>query len=134
MLFEEPDKKLKNAIEATEKLKREATRDAYSKLRNEREKATFAMMMRMNPEALTAVRKEFFARQDAVTVDEFIYIINKHLGNNRGATGFVMESAEQREFGNNMYALFKDIDVNGDGSLEWQVFSIYKYSHLTHLY
>lgn len=124
-LFVDPDQKLKDAIEATEKLRREATRDAYSKLRNEREKATFAMMMRMNPAALTAVRKEFFARQDSVSVNEFIYIINKHLGNSRGDSRFVMETAEQREFGTNMYALFKDIDVNGDGNLEWQEFTTF---------
>lgn len=115
------DPNLKAAIEATEKLRREGTRAAYSLLRNEREKATFAMMMRMNPEALTAVRKEFFAREDAVKLEEFIYIINKHLINKKGETGFIMETAEQREFGTNMYELFKDIDVNGDGDLEWQV-------------
>ena len=35
-----------------------------------------------------------------------------------------METPEQREFGINMYELFKDIDVNGDGQLEWQVIII----------
>ena len=115
------DARLKEAIEATERLRREASQAAYSTLRNQREKATFAMMMRMNPEALTAVRKEFFAREDAVKLDEFIYIINKHLINKNGDGAFVMETDEQREFGTNMYELFKDIDVNGDGDLEWQV-------------
>ncbi len=79
------------------------------------------MMMRMNPEALTNIRKEFFARRDSVTLDEFIYIIQKHLINRKGDHSFVMDTPEQREFGTNMYELFKDIDVNGDGQLEWQV-------------
>ncbi len=79
------------------------------------------MMMRMNPEALTNIRKEFFARRDSVTLDEFIYIIQKHLINRKGDDSFVMATPEQREFGTNMYELFKDIDVNGDGQLEWQV-------------
>lgn len=98
-----------------------AEQDAYSKLRSDREKATFSMMMKMNPDALTNIRKEFFARMDSVTLDEFIYIIQKHLVNRKGDDSFVMETPEQREFGTNMYELFKDIDVNGDGQLEWQV-------------
>lgn len=97
--------------------------DEYSQLRNEREKATFAMTMKMNPEALTNIRKEFFARKDVVSLDEFMYIIQKHLVARGGDDKFVMETKEQREFGTSMYELFKDIDVNGDKLLEWQVMS-----------
>ena len=79
------------------------------------------MMMKMNPEALTNIRKEFFAREDEISLEEFIYIIQKHLINRKGEDEFVMETPEQREFGINMYELFKDIDINGDGNLEWQV-------------
>ena len=32
-----------------------------------------------------------------------------------------MATNEKREFGLNMCELFKEIDVNGDGDLEWQV-------------
>jgi predicted DNA binding CopG/RHH family protein len=45
--------------ELAESMRKSATREQYSGIRTEREKATFAMMMRMNPEALTAIRKEF---------------------------------------------------------------------------
>lgn len=94
----------------------------YSKLRNEREKATFTMMMKMNPLALTAIRKEFYAREDSIDLQTFIYIIQKHLMG--GASHhYKFETKEQREFGTNMYELFKDIDVNGDGDLEWQEFT-----------
>lgn len=112
---------LHDVVTALERVKTELTQDEYSKLRNEREKATFSMMMRMNPEALTNIRKEFFARRDSVTLEEFMYIIQKHLINRKGDKSFVMTTPEQREFGTNMYELFKDIDVNGDGQLEWQV-------------
>ena len=115
------DKDLDEAILATERLRHNMKQEQYSLLRNEREKATFSMMMKMNPEALTNIRKEFFARRDNITLDEFIYIIQKHLVNKNGEDQFVMETPEQREFGLNMYELFKDIDVNGDGMLEWQV-------------
>jgi hypothetical protein len=56
--------------------------------------------------------------------NEFLNLVcnlAEHLINKKGDSGFVMDTAEQREFGTNMYELFKDIDVNGDGDLEWQV-------------
>lgn len=106
------------------KLSKEEMRELYSKLRNEREKTTFSMMMKMNPEALTAVRKEFFMREDKVELAEFIYIIQKHLSGGTSSVEddiYSMETNEKREFGLNMCELFKEIDVNGDGDLEWQV-------------
>lgn len=115
------DPALEKAIIATEKLRNQAKQNQYAALRNEREKATFSMMMKMNPEALTEIRKEFFARRDSITLDEFMYIMQKHLVNRKGDGGFVMETPDQREFGINLYELFKDIDINGDGNLEWQV-------------
>ena len=115
------DADLEKAILATEKFRSQAKQDEYARIRNEREKATFSMMMKMNPEALTNIRKEFFARRDSITLDEFIYIMQKHLINKKGDESFSLETPEQREFGINMYELFKDIDINGDGNLEWQV-------------
>lgn len=115
---------LNEIILATERLKAlQQKQDQYALLRNEREKATFSMMMKMSPDALTNIRKEFFARRDNITLDEFIYIIQKHLVSKSGSETFVMETPDQREFGLNMYELFKDIDVNGDGMLEWQEFT-----------
>eukprot|EP01038_Epipyxis_sp_PR26KG_P011209 gene11209-15040_t len=124
--MEQKDYTLQDAIDATDRLKREVAQEEYSKVRNEREKATFTMMMKMNPEALTNIRKEFFAREDSITLEEFIYIIQKHLV--KGKPGednskYLMVTPEQKEFGLNMYELFKDIDVNGDGQLEWQEFT-----------
>ena len=122
-LRERMERELQEQIDEVEKKRATAQRELYSRLRNEREKATFAMMMKMDPIALTNVRKEFFAREDALTLDEFIYVIQKHLVNRNGEERYAMETPEEREFGANMYELFKDIDVNGDGDLEWQVYS-----------
>jgi WD40 repeat protein len=125
------DGRLLEAIAALEALNEhhEKLRNQYSKLRSAREKATFIMMMRMNPAALTAIRKEFFMREDSVVLDEFIYIIQKHLMSdikteNKGKSDDG-PSEEQREFLSNMYELFKDIDVNGDGDLEWEEFTTF---------
>lgn len=97
------------------------TREYYSKLRNEREIATFAMTMRMDPSALTNIRKEFFAREDEVTLEEFIYIVEKHLNKSDKQE----TEQEHREFVANMSELFKDIDVNGDGMMEWSEFTTF---------
>ena len=116
--------KMINLEDMVNKISKEESRELYSKLRNEREKTTFSMMMKMNPEALTAVRKEFFMREDKVKLAEFIYIIQKHLSggsSNIGDDLYSMQTNEKREFGLNMCELFKEIDVNGDGDLEWQV-------------
>jgi hypothetical protein len=122
---EKDDAELQAAIDAVQHLQDISKMDEYSHIRSEREKATFTMMMKMNPVALTNIRKEFFAREDALTLDEFMFVINKHLINKNGEDDFVMETPEQREFGANMFELFKDIDINGDGDLEWQEFTTF---------
>ena len=109
------------------RVSREESREIYSKLRNDREKTTFSMMMKMNPEALTAVRKEFFMREDRVKLPEFIFIIQRHLSGGAltlDSDFHSIDTDEKREFGLNMCELFKEIDVNGDGDLEWQVSDI----------
>jgi hypothetical protein len=125
----EDNRVIDHVLQATNQLRltAEKTRELYSKLRNEREKATFSMMMRMNPEALMNIRKEFFLREDAVKVDEFIYIINKHLLKSANQKEMENNIADQREFGFHMYELFKEIDVNGDGDLEWLVSLLFMY-------
>jgi hypothetical protein len=125
------DPEVRSMLEAAEDFQQiVAKKELYAKLRNNREKATFSMMMRMNPAALTAIRKEFFMREDKATLEEFIYIIQKHLmdretpDTEKKATA-TLSSKEQREFALNMIELFKDIDVNGDGDLEWQEFTTF---------
>lgn len=110
-------------VNALDRMVSHYMQDSYSHTKNEREKATFSMMMKMNPEALTNIRKEFFARRDSVTLHEFIYIIHKHLMSKPSETDLAIETQDQKEFVINMYELFKDIDVNGDGQLEWQEFT-----------
>ena len=122
---EKDDAELAATIAAVERMQQIHKMDEYSYIRSEREKATFTMMMKMNPVALTNIRKEFFAREDALTLDEFMFVINKHLINKHSEDDFVMETPEQRDFGANMFELFKDIDINGDGDLEWQEFTTF---------
>lgn len=115
-------------LEATDELRAIAIdeqRMMYSKLRTERERTTFAVMMKMTSEALNNVRKEFFMREDSVDLHEFVYIIQKHLSGRGPATDerFEFASKEKQEFALNVYELFNEIDVNGDGGCEWMEFT-----------
>ena len=112
---------------ADEELRRE-----YGRLRKAREQATFSLMRKMEPSALDCIRKEFFAREDSVGLDEFIYLFEKHLlsgkSNNKSNTEqhIVPANVEsKREFIGIMYELFKDVDVNGDGGMDWEEFTTF---------
>ena len=108
---EEDPEEVSRRLEAHEAKKRE-----YSKARKAREAATFTLMRMMEPSALDAIRKEFFSREDSVGLAEYLYVFEKHL-----LSGKVRHSeAEKREFTSVMYELFKDVDVNGDGDMEWE--------------
>mmetsp|Transcript_10420 Transcript_10420/g.15848 ORF Transcript_10420/g.15848 Transcript_10420/m.15848 type:complete len:1219 (+) Transcript_10420:174-3830(+) len=109
------------AAQAIEALKN-SPRTEYSKLRNEREQATFNLMMRMDPAALSAIRNEFYTRGDSIARTEFIYIMSKHLLELDGE-GLTQNSQEQRDFVSDMQELFKEVDVNGDGLMEWEEFT-----------
>jgi WD40 repeat protein len=117
------DAELEAAATAIENLK-DSPRTEYSKLRNEREQATFNLMMRMDPSALATIRQEFYNRSDSVSLTEFIYIMSKHLidiGNEFSCS--VRNKQEQRNFVSDMHELFKEVDVNGDGLMEWEEFT-----------
>ena len=76
------DSKLKEAMNALEKFhidNQHSPRTNYNKLRSEREKATFTLMMKLAPDLLTSIRKEFFAREDSLQLNDFLYIIQLHL-------------------------------------------------------
>ena len=76
------DSNLKEAINALEKFHHDnqfSPRTNYNKLRSAREKATFTLMMKLAPELLTSIRKEFFAREDSLQLNDFLYIIQLHL-------------------------------------------------------
>ena len=112
---------LEAASAAIESLRQDSPRTEYSKLRNEREQATFNLMMRMDPSALATIRKEFYSRNDSVSLTEFIYIMSKHLLNIDPAK--IGHQNEQRHFIGDMLELFKEVDVNGDGLMEWEEFT-----------
>ena len=93
-------------------------------------------MMKLAPSELSAIRKEFFARSDSLCLDEFLYIIQLHLLKD-------MPIKEKTEFMSYMYELYKEVDVNGDGDMEWEELTTFlvqvwnyplRYIHLSHFF
>lgn len=103
----------------------DSPRTVYSNMRNARSQATFNLMMRMAPNALQAIRQEFYAREDSVSLTEFVHIMSKHLFNNQHdeASSSKVKNQDLRSFGSDMFELFKEVDVNGDGLMEWDEFT-----------
>jgi WD40 repeat protein len=107
----------------------------YNDLRSERDQAMLAMMMRMGLPQLSLIRQEFFEREDSVSLEEFIYIMTYHLVHS-GARSFVDDAGRDREarkFGSMMFDLFKEVDVNGDGGMEWDEFCKFLLDKASHL-
>lgn len=117
------DGSVRSISKAIENLRLDSPRAVYSKLRNEREQATFNLMMRMAPSSLSLIRHEFYNRQDSVSLNEFIYIMSKHLLAGNNANAVVAELERNRNFVSDMNELFKEVDVNGDGQMEWEEFT-----------
>mgnify|MGYP003384901659 CR=1 FL=1 len=103
----------------------DSPRTVYSNMRNARAQATFNLMMRMAPNALQAIRQEFYARSDSVCLTEFVHIMSKHLFNNQNdeTSSSKVKNQDLRSFCSDMYELFKEVDVNGDGDMEWDEFT-----------
>lgn len=103
---------LADITEAIDRFNQVSPRTYYNKLRSAREKATFTLMMKLAPAELLAIRKEFFAREDELNLEDFLYIIQLHLVKD-------MPAKEKHEFMSCMYEFYKEVDVNGDGNMEW---------------
>jgi WD40 repeat protein len=113
-----------NLKAAVESIRQDSPRTAYSKLRNAREQATFNLMMRMDPSALAKIRQEFYSRNDEVSLNDFIYIMFKHLIELAEPDSVISQKHQDtRSFVSDMNELFKEVDVNGDGIMEWEEFT-----------
>ncbi|CAM9196565.1 unnamed protein product, partial [Ectocarpus fasciculatus] len=122
--------------DAISQLNQPSSAKLYTTLRSERDQATLHLMQRMNYAALGNIRQEFFIREDSVSMNEFIYIMTEHLvKGNRNMRDVPTEASKKEEyqFGSVMFELFKEVDVNGDGGMEWDEFSKFILDKASHL-
>ena len=130
------DPSVKLLSDAVASLNQQSSAQMYTALRSERDQATLVLMQKMNYAALANIRQEFFIREDSVSMNEYIYIMTKHLvkGNRNFAEKETEASLkEEYKFGSVMFELFKEVDVNGDGGMEWDEFSKFILDKASHL-
>lgn len=81
---------------------------------------TMDIMMMLDTEKVSDLRQEFEKAQGGLTLVEFVHVmIHFLIKEDAGA----LEPAEEKAMVANLCDLFAQIDVNGDGSMEWTEFT-----------
>ena len=96
---------------------------AYSRERKAKENAALDLVRYITPKKLTVIRAEFLRRNETMSLEEFVHVMRKHLLNDRSLHG--LQDHEYEEFTEKLIELFKEVDVNGDGDLEWDEFTVF---------
>lgn len=86
---------LQRVSEFIDSCRQQTPREAYSLLRTNREKASFLVMMKMDPPTLALVRKEFSKHGDGVGLEEFCSIMVAYI-----LDGPKEENSDGLSFGN----------------------------------
>jgi len=79
------------------------------------ESLTLDIMMLLDTDKVPALREEFEKKEDGLTEAEFVFVMKK----------YIKSSVDQVKLVSNLCELFAQIDVNGDGSMEWDEFTSY---------
>ncbi|CAM9156385.1 unnamed protein product, partial [Discosporangium mesarthrocarpum] len=122
-------------------------RNSYRRRRAEREQLYLQLLMLLSGEQMAGIKAEFHAHDDEVDLEDFCKIMEKyqpdHLvqratgegsekGTAPGSEGKVESGGEvrqgrarvsQEEIMSNLVELFKEVDINGDGMMEWDEFT-----------
>jgi len=93
-------------------------RSIYSKVNADKLRNMVALLMRLDMDAMRRIREEFRRRHWALSVYDFVLVTQAN-----------MPSASSAEETDALVAMFREIDVNGDGTMQWEEFT----SHLVDL-
>ena len=81
------------------------------------------IMSMLKKSKLTMIKKDFAKREKGLLMEEFIKVMLEHLDFDQ------REENGREKLSLGLIDLFKEIDVNGDGTMEWEEFS----SHIIEL-
>ena len=81
---------------------------------DDEEARTMDIMMLLDIDKVPALRKEFEAQEEGLTQTDFVRVMLKYLKR---------ESIDEFQLVSNLVELFAQIDVNGDGTMEWDEFT-----------
>ena len=81
------------------------------------------IMMSLDTHNVSALRKEFEKRGDeGLTLTEFVHVMKHCLVSADGANG-ILKGVDETQLVCNLCELFAQIDINGDGTMEWDEFT-----------
>ncbi|GBG24373.1 WD repeat-containing protein 5-like [Hondaea fermentalgiana] len=82
--------------------------------KNEKEQGTMDIMMLLDIDKVPALRDEFEQKEEGLELAEFVYVMRKYLKRSH---------LDDAQLVSDLCELFAQIDVNGDGTMEWDEFT-----------
>jgi hypothetical protein len=86
---------------------------------------TMDIMMMMDMAKVSALRREFQQKDRGLSIVEFVHVMVRFVqGTERGGEeNSRLRNLSERQLIANLCELFAQIDINGDGSMEWEEFT-----------
>lgn len=82
------------------------------------------IMMMMDMEKVSALRKEFQVKQKGLSISEFVFVMMKFVQSSPlNEENARLRNLSEQQLVANLCELFAQIDINGDGSMEWEEFT-----------
>ncbi len=80
--------------------------------------------MMLNMEKVGKLRKEFQMKERGLSISEFVYVMMRFVQNLENFDeSSRLKSLTEKQLVANLCELFAQIDINGDGSMEWEEFT-----------
>lgn len=85
---------------------------------------TMDIMMMMDMEKVSALRKEFQVKEKGLSISEFVFVMMKFVQSSPlNEENARLRNLSEQQLVANLCELFAQIDINGDGSMEWEEFT-----------
>ncbi|KAJ0399503.1 hypothetical protein ATCC90586_007532 [Pythium insidiosum] len=82
------------------------------------------IMMMMDMEKVSSLRNEFQQKERGLTITEFVQVMMRFVqSSERTEENSRLRNLSERQLIANLCELFAQIDINGDGSMEWEEFT-----------
>lgn len=73
---------------------------------------------------MSALRKEFQVKEQGLSISEFVFVMMKFVqSSSLNEENARLRNLSERQLVANLCELFAQIDINGDGSMEWEEFT-----------
>jgi len=95
----------------------DSPRALFSKNAELREQASMKLMTALDAPRVERVKRAFEERNDSVCLNDFLFIMQENLPSQLYA------DSGKKELFTNLVDMFKEVDINGDGSMEWEEFT-----------